>query len=908
MKKLALFLVAIIAYVFLFSQEQNMYVDLNTPSEFNSPMFSGNWNLSFEDDFNSTHSSIWAHEYCWGNTSFAWPFYNLDSYVIDSPLYVRLKADYNISTVVPDDNYVEREYLCGMLDSDPCIGTLNAQDTFETENHTWKYGYFEAEIRTPKSEYMSPAFWLFGEPNSSYSNWNEIDIFELATGDGLVQGIISQIPNESATHINRRYIYSIPGQTYGNTWVKYGLKWEPNKVIWYINDKPVRMVTDVSDPLIAIPNVAMRVLLTNQVYEVYSGSGYYLNKDFPNYMDVNYLEVYQRADHSLPDPVFLINNSYGFNTSSAVVVPFNNNARISLDASQSYMPSHQYFVSIARCDASGNVYFNETEALGWLTPQEVEDIDDFDLNAYATSKGLPLLVNNYYRVRVSGNPWSPRDQYIYTTTCQNSVSFKINGVSNTSFPTPIDVDFNNGKPRIICDASNIVSCNNQISLSIFRCTSSGFILRGSSVSRLLNETEIEYLDCIDLEKFYGSFGKNFTLGYYYLVKFTTGSNPAVSQSQVIHINSCNDVASFHINDLSYNWPTPVIIEPGDKILLDCSDSRFCDSHYFLSVQECDINGNVVSGATEYYDDRVLIYRENNGEFDPTDIEKDQCYYYDIGRLNLRAFAVEQNFSFECGKFYGVKLAGYQPSWTEIVRLIYIDECLASDMNNSIWINGSNDQSVTIPSVDNTVYLYSKDGVACNGYYFLSIQKIVNWIPVGVEANRDLSLNDPDINSAYYLLDLGAFDLTVFAKDPNMDGVYSDGFTFESGATYKLKFVPRAGGCNSNVWDENVKYITFGGSKSQEDNGEYSVLGTEIGLNTEVKMYPNPAQDILNLQTANSNLPYILELSSSEGRLLHRQLVEDQNSIVDLDDYQSGLYLIRLFLPTKTICSRIIISK
>jgi hypothetical protein len=76
-----------------------------------------------------------------------------------------------------------------------------------------------------------------------------------------------------------------------------------------------------------------------------------------------------------------------------------------------------------------------------------------------------MTQGNYYRIKLAGSPWTEVSQYIYTGTCTNTVNFKINGQNTTAWPSAINISYNSGKPRIISDASGVISCDNSYVLS-----------------------------------------------------------------------------------------------------------------------------------------------------------------------------------------------------------------------------------------------------------------------------------------------------------------------------------------------------------------------------------------------------------------------------------------------------------
>jgi beta-glucanase (GH16 family) len=307
MKKLFyLFFVSVICETNI-SAQTNQYVDLQ--QSVLNPASKIGWNLVFQDELNGSKSPIWRSEGCGANVVPGTPFYNRTSnYAQTSTSLKFVTTKDNPVLPPPYPNYVIKNYSSAEIESDPCIWW--EVDSYPVANHSWKYGYFEARIKNPKAQLAYPAFWLFGEPNSK-SKWNEIDCFEQGAGDCLVMSNHYQATSNPLDHnAPHKWINSLPQQSFGNTWVTYAVKWEPNKIIWYINNVPIRIETDRPPSTSIIPSTAMWVIAGQGLTEKQSWATpvtLNLPKLFPNEMEVDYIRVFQRANYNNPDPVFTIN-------------------------------------------------------------------------------------------------------------------------------------------------------------------------------------------------------------------------------------------------------------------------------------------------------------------------------------------------------------------------------------------------------------------------------------------------------------------------------------------------------------------------------------------------------------------------------------------------------------------------
>jgi len=64
----------------------------------------------------------------------------------------------------------------------------------------------------------------------------------------------------------------------------------------------------------------------------------------------------------------------------------------------------------------------------------------------------------------------------------------------------------------------------------------------------------------------------------------------------------------------------------------------------------------------------------------------------------------------------------------------------------------------------------------------------------------------------------------------------------------------------------------------------------------IKVYPNPTRDILNLDVLDEKYPYAVEIIDATGQLLYKAVRSQAHSQLDLSGYASGEYFIRISNP------------
>ena len=84
---------------------------------------------------------------------------------------------------------------------------------------------------------------------------------------------------------------------------------------------------------------------------------------------------------------------------------------------------------------------------------------------------------------------------------------------------------------------------------------------------------------------------------------------------------------------------------------------------------------------------------------------------------------------------------------------------------------------------------------------------------------------------------------------------------------------------------NVQHIRFSDEQPSTPTGVENTQGNNA---LQVKVYPNPTQDILMVENAQGD---VLRLYSMDGRLVVTQAVENGSAQVDMAELPTGSYLL-----------------
>ncbi|MEU2239360.1 glycoside hydrolase family 16 protein [Streptomyces sp. NPDC018338] len=219
-----------------------------TPPTAVMPTPSGAWRLVLDENFDGTEldDRTWTTCYDWnkegctnsGNDELQWYMPDQVS-VRDGEL--TLTAERHETEGSDDRTY---PWTSGMI-------STGRDDWYAEPRRTFTYGYFEAAIRIPSEEGMFPAFWMM--PASKFTP-PEIDIMEfLDTTEQVSMYVHWRGPDGDEERQRGTYgPVDFPGGFH-----VFGLLWEPDKLVWYVDNVERLRVTDTE----RIPDVPMEVLI-----------------------------------------------------------------------------------------------------------------------------------------------------------------------------------------------------------------------------------------------------------------------------------------------------------------------------------------------------------------------------------------------------------------------------------------------------------------------------------------------------------------------------------------------------------------------------------------------------------------------------------------------------------------------
>lgn len=108
------------------------------------------------------------------------------------------------------------------------------------------------------------------------------------------------------------------------------------------------------------------------------------------------------------------------------------------------------------------------------------------------------------------------------------------------------------------------------------------------------------------------------------------------------------------------------------------------------------------------------------------------------------------------------------------------------------------------------------------------------------------------------------------------------------------------------------YASASGNIQQGVQQAYAIISTSVELpdvewSVKYKIYPNPSSDFIHIEI-NDTSPYMLQLFSLEGKLIHEEYVSAQLKQLNMQDYPIATYLLKMKNESGKIKSFKIIKK
>lgn len=230
----------------------------------------GNWQLKFSDDFNGsgldtgkwTPCFYWAPNGCTNGGAGDLQWFSPNNVSVGGGI-LRLRAERKPSNGL--------NYTSGMIAS---------HDKF-----AFQYGYVEFRAKVPKGNGFWPTLWLL----SQNKNWPpEIDVAEFVGSNTNNVHMTIHYKNGSGAHESSSGWWG--GIDFSGGYHTYGLLWEADKLVWYVDGVERRRYTNSGN----IPDEAMYVTATLALGKAWTNSPPDNSTPLPNNLEIDHIKVWQR--------------------------------------------------------------------------------------------------------------------------------------------------------------------------------------------------------------------------------------------------------------------------------------------------------------------------------------------------------------------------------------------------------------------------------------------------------------------------------------------------------------------------------------------------------------------------------------------------------------------------------------
>jgi len=239
-----------------------------------SPVDNPRWKLLWQDNFDTLNTDIWKIQDNFDHYGSAEVAVKENVYVEGGSLICEVKKEtYSCPSWAVEPNwFCVNQYKSG----NPYSYTMAWVESKEA--YYIKYGYIEASMYISYQPGICAAFWTFLGNDIAGTNAAEIDIIEL----------LGELGNRVlTTNLHRNHEDSFqkhsPNGYSWDGWHKYAIEWSPDKIIWYIDDSPIRVVENHG----IVDSVKL-------IFDIGTRPGVSLETtDFPQKMYVDYVRVYR---------------------------------------------------------------------------------------------------------------------------------------------------------------------------------------------------------------------------------------------------------------------------------------------------------------------------------------------------------------------------------------------------------------------------------------------------------------------------------------------------------------------------------------------------------------------------------------------------------------------------------------
>ncbi|NRD23702.1 T9SS type A sorting domain-containing protein [Winogradskyella litoriviva] len=325
-----------------------------------------------------------------------------------------------------------------------------------------------------------------------------------------------------------------------------------------------------------------------------------------------------------------------------------------------------------------------------------------------------------------------------------------------------------------------------------------------------------------------------------------------------------------------------------KDWLDPSNSGVTTIGQYPSLQTYDNDARVDSGSNE----AVLC----GGDFTP------QVTLYNPGNLPLTSATV--SYYLDSDASTSVSFTGNIPSGgSEIIATPTYNNLAIGD--HTFTVSVSNPNGTTDENTGNDMFVFNLE--VNPSYTTSSVTFNILTDNYGEETTWSLVDGSGTTLSSGPLFSYN--DATTYQEIipiPN----YNDCYTFTIFDSANDGICCQYGTGNYDLQDENGNIIISGGNFTSQESVTFGVQDplsiNEYDLENQIKVYPNPMSDIINIELTSLNTKVQYAVFNTLGQeIVKGELDSSIVSQINVSTYQSGVYFVKLSTGTQTITKKLI---
>ncbi len=198
-------------------------------------------------------------------------------YYCDSPENI-VVSDGTLKIRALKQDYLGKEYTSARLNT---MGKAEFQ-----------FGKIEARMKLPDFKGAWPAFWMLGANGETWPACGEIDIVETINDESVVYGTAHWAKGDSYASSGSSTA-EVNAQVDITQWHTYGIEWDEEKIVWYVDDIKYHVVDIASDSDKASLTQPQYLLINLAVGGQWPGDDID-DSQFPATMEVDYVRVYRQ--------------------------------------------------------------------------------------------------------------------------------------------------------------------------------------------------------------------------------------------------------------------------------------------------------------------------------------------------------------------------------------------------------------------------------------------------------------------------------------------------------------------------------------------------------------------------------------------------------------------------------------